>query len=166
MARKETTVTIPASSDDRDAGKTFVLTEMSAVKAEKWATRGLLALSRSGVELDPQILKGGLAGMAVAGIRAITSLAFYDAEPLLDEMMQCVEMLPDPSKPMIRRPLVENDVEEISTMLLLRSEVVSLHVGFSIAAELSKLGAAAKADMNSSNTLTSREPSEPSSQVA
>jgi hypothetical protein len=162
MARKEAIVTIPASADNRDAGKIFVITEMSAVKAEKWATRALLALSRSGVELDPQIIKGGLAGIAVAGIRAITSIAFYDAEPLLDEMMQCVELMPDPKLPMVKRALVENDIDELGTMLLLRSEVINLHVGFSIAAELSKLGAAAKADLNISNTQTSPEPSEPS----
>lgn len=165
MARKEAIVTIPAATGKRDAGKTFVITEMAATKAEKWATRALLALSRSGVELDPEILKGGVAGLAVAGIRAITSVAFYDAEPLLDEMMQCVEVLPDLDKPMVRRPLVENDIEEIGTRLLLRSEVVNLHVGFSIAAELSKLGAAAKADLNSANTRTSPELSEPLSQA-
>lgn len=166
MARKEATVTIPASAGNRDAGKTFHLTEMPAAKAEKWATRALLALSRSGVDLDPDILKSGIAGIAVAGIRAITSIAFFDAEPLLDEMLTCVEVIPDPTKPMIRRPLVDNDVDEVSTLLLLRSEVINLHVGFSITAELSKLGAAAKADFNSKSTPTSPPVSEPSLAVA
>ena len=119
MARKSQTVTIAA--DNRDRGKVFVLTEMSAVAAERWATRALLALSRSGVEMPDSIADGGMAGMAVVGFKALTALAFEDADLLLAEMMACVQIMPDPSRPsVVRNLLIEDDVEEVSTLLTLR----------------------------------------------
>ena len=87
----------------------------------------------------PEELRGaGVAAIFVVGIRALLSLSFADAEPLLDEMMTCVQI----KMPAITRPLVidgtENeDIEETETILLLRSEVLELHTGFSII-EMSK----------------------------
>jgi hypothetical protein len=141
MARKTETW---VATDGRDAGKRFVITEMPAVKAEKWAARALFAIGRSGVEMPDDLASAGMAAIAFMGLRAITSLSFDDAEPLLDEMMRCVTIQPDPAVT-YTRPTIEEDFEEVSTILTLRDRVVQLHVGFSIAAELGKLGAAAKA---------------------
>ena len=44
MARKTKIVTIAA--EGRDYGKSYLLTEMPALKAEKWATRAMMALIR------------------------------------------------------------------------------------------------------------------------
>lgn len=134
----------------RDAGKIFVLTEMSAVRAEKWAARALLAIRRSGVELPDDLANAGMAALAYAGFRAITSLSFDEAEPLLDEMMTCVTIQPDPTIEHTRAT-IEADFEEVATILSIRDAVFKLHVGFSIAAELAKLGAAAKATIEASN---------------
>ena len=62
MARNTKSLTI--SAEGRDKGKTFLLTEMSAVRAEKWAARAVLALLKSGVELPEDAAQAGLAGIA------------------------------------------------------------------------------------------------------
>lgn len=172
MARK--TKLVPITTENRDKGKTFLLTEMSPVKAEKWATRALIAIARSGSAEMPEGFKDelgnlGMAGIAALGARALTTIDFADAEPLLDEMMGCVELVPDASKidqmtrlPVVR-PMIADDIEEVSTILLLRSEVIELHMGFSPAAFLSTIGAAAKARaLSSPDILTSPASSEPS----
>lgn len=139
--RKSKTVVITA--EGRDKGKAFLLTEMPASQAEKWAARALLALVGAGVEVPDNIREMGMAAMAGVGLRALTSIEWHDAEPLLDEMMGCVRYMPNPNEPSVTSVLVEDDIEEVATRVLLRSEVFGLHVGFSPAAELSKLRASA-----------------------
>jgi hypothetical protein len=126
--RKETIVTI--SAEGRDFGKAFFLREMSAVRAEKWATRAILALTRSGINIPEDVAKQGLAAVAAIGLHALAGVQFAEAEPLLDEMMQCVQIIPTPSRPEVKRPLVEDDIEEISTLVTLRREILALHMGF------------------------------------
>jgi hypothetical protein len=137
----------------RDQGKTFVLTEMPATKGEKWATRVLLAVSKSGADIPMDALSLGMAGVALVGLQMFMRAAWEDAEPLLDEMMTCIQI--ETSAGLVRS-LIEEDIEEIATRLYLRSEVFELHTGFSVAASLSTLGAAAKAKFQGSpNTETS-----------
>ena len=135
MARKTGTITI--DQEGRDHGKSFFLTEMPATQAEKWATRALLAMARAGADIPDNVSDMGMAALADprALLTAIGNLAFADAEPLLDEMFSCVAFNPSGS---IVRPLIENDIEEVKTRLLLRSEVIALHTGFSIVGSLSK----------------------------
>ncbi|OIQ97217.1 hypothetical protein GALL_207710 [mine drainage metagenome] len=132
MARKTATIVIEA--EGRDRGKQFLLREMPASQAEKWAFRALLALARAGIDLPDDPAEAGLPEIARIGLAALGGMAFDDAEPLMDEMMACVQAVPDPSRPAIRRPLIEDDIEEVSTRLVLRREVFQLHVGFSIPA--------------------------------
>lgn len=137
MARKELTITITA--EGRDQGKVFHLVEMPAMQAERWATRALLALAKSGVEIPEDIARSGLAGVASLGMKAFAGLNYYDAEPLLAEMLTCVSIIPDPSKPNVMRKDIESDIEEIATLIKLRAEVFSLHVAFSQLAITSQL---------------------------
>jgi hypothetical protein len=136
MARKNAIVTI--SADNRDHGKTFVITEMSATKTEAWATRAMLALTHAGVEVPDDLSGAGLNGLLIFGIQSLKGLQYDDLQALMDEMMECVALMPDANKPQIVRPLVENDIEEVTTRLRLKDEVLQLHVGFSIAGALSK----------------------------
>jgi hypothetical protein len=135
--RKTEMVTVPM--EGRDKGKTFLITEMGAVQGERWATRALLALGRSGVEVPDELRGAGMAGIALYGIRALLRVAYDDAQPLLDEMMNCVKFVPDARHPNFARSLVtsqsgeSDDVEEVSTLLYLRSKVFELHTGFSLA---------------------------------
>ena len=50
MARKTKRVTITA--EGRDKGKTFLITELPADQAERWAIRALLALIQSGAVIS------------------------------------------------------------------------------------------------------------------
>lgn len=128
MARKILTIAIDA--DGRDRGKVFVLTEMPASQAERWALRALSALASSGVEIPDDIANAGLAGVARLGIQAFGGLPWDKAEPLIAEMFQCVAFQPDPTKPSVTRVLIEDDIEEVATRLKLRIELLKLHIGF------------------------------------
>ena len=132
--RTEKTVVVELSG--RDQGKYFHLKEMSAIRAEKWASRALLALSRSRVDITPDVVAGGLAAIATVGIQALSGLQFAEAEPLMDEMFGCIQFIPNPAQPAVKRPLVEDDIEEVSTLAFLRAELLALHVGFSLPASL------------------------------
>lgn len=134
MARKTAKYTVEA--DGRDKGKVFVLNELPASQGERWAIRAVLALINNGVDLPEGFDRMGMAAMAELGIRAISGLKWDIAEPLLDEMWQCVEIQPDPTKPLTRK-LVEEDIEEISTRITLRMEVFKLHTDFLQAVALS-----------------------------
>lgn len=125
--------------EGRDLGKTFVLREMPAAVAERWATRALLTLARSGVQLPDDIEKAGWAGMALMGFQALSQARFEEIQPLLDEMWQCVSFRSDPRHPDVLRPLFWGnpdgegaDIDEVATMLRLRAEIFNLHAGFSL----------------------------------
>lgn len=156
MARREKDLTIV----DRGVSKTFHLTEMPALKAEKWAARALLALLKSGVELPEDVANAGLAGIAAVGIKAFGSIDWELAEPLLDEMMLCVQVLPDPRNKKVVRALFEEDIEDVTTLFTLRKELLELHLGFSLAAKLSTSQTSAAAESASKATSTSPASSE------
>jgi hypothetical protein len=129
MARKE--ITIMIAEDGRDKGKQFRIREMDADKAEWWAIRTLLALGKANPDLGNAYEAGmGMAALAVAGLKSFMMLHPEDAKPLLDEMMSCIDVLPDPKNPNVIRPLFPEDIEEVATRLKLRSEVFQLHTGF------------------------------------
>lgn len=161
MARKTKTITIPRTEGNRDGGKTFLLTEMSAAQSEKWAVRALGAITNSGLDIPPDVVSMGMGALVAVGFRGLLTMGFDEAEPLLDEMMDCVQIVPNPKDPLIVRPVDDEDIEEVTTRLTLRSEVWELHTGFSPAAWLSKLGkSAATQTPDTSDSSTSLKPSE------
>lgn len=164
MARK--TAKIVIDEDGRDKGKVFLLTEMAASKAEKWATRALLLLSRSGIDFPEDMLGSGMAGLAIYGLRALPMLNFHEAEPLLDEMWECVQIVPDPSHPQVTRPLIEDDIEEVTTRIKLRTEIFNLHVSFSTPVVQSTMTSETMPGQASENIKTYQKPSVPVSHRA
>jgi hypothetical protein len=131
VTRKELDILI--DDEGRDKGKTFHITEMSAYDAEAWAIRAILALTNANVELGQDFDPGmGMANFTGAAFRALLAMHYEDAKPLLDEMMRCVTIKPDPMHPNITRPLLENDTEEVKTLFRLRTAVLTLHTGFSL----------------------------------
>jgi hypothetical protein len=160
MSRKTSDVTI--TEEGRDQGKTFHIREMAALKAERWAMRALIAVGKSGVDLPDGIAAGGgMRSLAILGVQAIMRMDFADAEPLLDEMLECVSVKPDPKRPeVVRALMVEEDIEEISTLLRLRQEVLELHTGFfSKGRPSEQTSPAPSTDPSSSNTQTFPHPS-------
>lgn len=124
--RKTAEVTI-GPEGGRDSGKVFILTEMPASRAERWATRAILALSRAGIDFPEG---AGMAELASIGVKALGNVDFRDAELLMDEMMGCVKIQRDKTKPQLVFDLMEEDIEEVSTRFKLKMEVFSLHTGF------------------------------------
>lgn len=132
MGRK---ITVFVGTDGRDKSKRFIITEMPALKAERWALRALMALANSGVELSTDLRESGFAGLAYLGLDALQKLKYDDVGPLLDEMLDCVRIAPDPKNPDSTRELVRNeregdDIEEVSTLLKLRHAIFELHASF------------------------------------
>ncbi len=127
MARivEKYTVTV----EGRDKGKTFTLTEMPAMAGHKWACRALFALGAAGATIPDNLANTGMAGLAVMGVDAfIGGLSFELAEPLMDDLMRCVTINPDPSRPETERPVrVDSDIEEIQTIFSLQKAVFTMH---------------------------------------
>jgi len=137
VARHEKIITIE-DPNSRDHRKRYLIREMPADRGEKWAMRVLNGALKSGASLDDFDPLGGMAALAGftsgLGIVAAMSIAKMDwelAEPLLDEMMECV-VPQSPDGTVTRDRLIAEDTEEIATRLLLRAEVASLHLGFSL----------------------------------
>ena len=156
--RKTEIVTIPL--EGRDKGKSFLITEMGAVQAERWATRALLAMGRSGVEVPDEMRGAGMAAIAIYGLRALARLAYEDAQPLLDEMLRCVKFVPNTGANFARDLLItedgeSDDIEEVQTLLYLRSKVFELHTGFSLADFVFPAASAEDSTGNLSPTPTS-----------
>lgn len=131
MARKTLRYTVP--DEGRDRGKVFVITEMPASQAEKWAIRAFMAAAATGAEIPDDLAAMGMAGLFRLGSEALSKIPFEQAEPLLDEMMGCVQIAPNPGNPSVVRGLIEDDIEEIATRVRLRTQILQLHVGFSAA---------------------------------
>ena len=167
MARK--TATYHVEDEGRDKGKLFLLTEMPASKGEAWATRVLLALMASNVDIPEDYKSLGMAALAELGMKVLSGLKWNIAEPLLNEMMECVQRVVDPKQASATtRPLFgvdgqvdpsgDYDIEEIQTRLMLRVEVWNLHMGFleAVARSLKGKFKSAAAGKAPSVTKTSR----------
>lgn len=148
-ALKSETVTVPAWEGSRDAGKHFLITEWPAAKAENWALRMFIAMKGSGSEIPEAAQRMGMIGIAFAGMNA-----FLRADvnpdvliPLLDELLACAKMIRDPKKPEISTQLDASpyDIMDVRTRMWLRSEVLRIHTGFSVADVLSKWMSTSKA---------------------
>lgn len=159
MARKE--IDYVVTSEGRDKGKTFHLKEMSVLQAERWATRALQAAVRGGANIDDNVLSMGMQGVAVIGVKGLMVANSADTESLMDEMLSCITVKPDPRNPNLTRPLFEDDIEELVTIVTLRMEIIKLHTGFFMSAEGSKSTSGTPQTSTSLNTQTSAAPSDP-----
>lgn len=122
MARK--TVSYTVEKANRDQGKVFIITEMSAVQGHEWATKALFAILNSGAEMPEELMGMGLAGIAVMGAGAFGKVPHAVVKPLLDELLGCVKI----KQEKVERALVTEDFEEIITIFDLQREVLSLHL--------------------------------------
>lgn len=137
MARRILDVTIEA--DGRDKGKVYRITELPASQAEEWAMRAFLAMTQAGIDVPDSTAAQGVAGLASMGFENLGKIPWEQAKPLMDEMMTCVQSVQSAG---VRR-LIEDDIEEVSTRLKLRLEVLKLHTDFfSSAAPSTSTGAA------------------------
>ena len=129
MARNTKIVTI--DKQGRDFGKAFLVTEMNPIQAFKWGGKAVIALVNAGVTLPDGSGEMGFAGlMGVAFTHLQNGLDWEEVEPLLDELMKCVKYIPSPDNTSVVRPLIDSDIDEVSTIALLHSEVFKIHINF------------------------------------
>lgn len=146
--RKKEIVKVPPDFG-RDSGKTFQITEWSAETAEKWAVSSLLAYNRGGGQIPlSQMAGGGMEAIAILGVNTFLrgQMQAEEVLPILDQLLDCVEVVRDPKARdaatglLVVTPIVSpDDIEEVKTRLWLRSEVLRVHTGFSMAAVVSNL---------------------------
>lgn len=124
MSLKTKTVTIEKG---RDKGKKFEITEMPVAKIDNWAMRVLLALAGAGVEVAEA--NEGMMGLAKVAFAALGKVPPAIAIPLMDELLECVQFVPNGGSP---RPLdLElGDVQDFTSIWILRKEVFNLHIDF------------------------------------
>jgi len=123
------------TAENRDKGKTFILTEMACDQAERWALKALLALTNTGAAIPEEALHAGMAGLAAVGIQALGMLQHEKVLPLLDELWPaCVRFKPSderlPEQEIIHGS--NSQIEEVSTRLAIYKELLKLHTGFSL----------------------------------
>jgi hypothetical protein len=160
-----------SNEENRDYGKRYRITEMSAMAAEKWAARATLALAnRLTQELPAEVSDELVANPTLVGVaRAfaiLRGLQFPEISPLMDELWDCVLVVEDFGVRDLFRAGSSDDIEEPRTLIELRNEIMQLHVGFTMAASLLNLMAMValvEAIPISLNALISQAQSPPSS---
>lgn len=126
MARK--TVNFVVSSEGRDKGKIFVITEMPSAEIERWAMRLFIGLGKNGVSLPQTSINAGFIGIAAILWTLVAQLPYDEADHLMDWMMRRVQI----NEGKITRELTEDDIEEGETRLAIREEWGKLHSDFFI----------------------------------
>lgn len=146
--RKIEDVTVPQTFS-RDAGKVFRITEWSAKKADDWSVRVVLAYNRGGGDLPliNAIAGRGMEAVAYVGIQTFLrgNIKPEEVIPILDELLECVQIVRSlkaidqvTGLPLATQIVSDDDIEEVKTRWWLRSEVLRIHTGFSLAEVLSK----------------------------
>lgn len=125
MSLKTKTITIEKG---RDEGKTFVITEMPVTKADNWAMRALFAIANGGIDIEGINPNMGMLGMAQVAIKALSGIKADVGIPLLDELLECVQVLPSSGN--ARALIIDSDIKDLSTMFTLRKEVLAIHIDF------------------------------------
>ena len=144
MARKTKTVVIESG---RDNGKSFLVTEMPVIKADKWANTALLAMMRGGVDVGgvnfdligntlmpsdaPKIdVSGGMLELARISIAGLGNVTENVGQSLLDQLIEdCVQVVPTggAARPMLS---IDDEIEDLKTLWTLRKEAFILHIDF------------------------------------
>lgn len=134
--------TVTITRDGRDKGGVFTITEKAAIPATEWFLRAAQLLVRSGADVPPHIMQMGVAAFISMGLGTVlTGLGkapWAEVKPLLDELLGCVTSYqPAGGTVPLTGPVIWTQVQEPATILQLHEEVVSLHIGFSLATRLS-----------------------------
>ena len=120
--RKEIEIKIEAG---RDAGKVFKIEEMPAVQMDRWVTRALCMLGRSGSGIS------AIGGSTMEELlQAFSKLDFKDSEPLLNELLACCSFKKDGTLVKMEGSMVDSVIEDWTTIFKLRIEALKLNLGF------------------------------------
>lgn len=125
MALNSKTITIEKG---RDAGKMFVVTEMPVTKADNWAMRAMFALANAGIDIGDVSPSMGMMGIGQVAIKALANIRAEVGIPLLNELLDCAQIVPSGGN--ARQIEMDSDIQDITTLLLLRKEALVIHIGF------------------------------------
>ena len=132
MARKEKTITIK----DRDKELTFKITEMPAMKAERWKIRAIMLLLSSDIDMPQgasieEGINQFMAGGAEKLFKALSKVDVDKAINLFDEMLySCIQLSTQGIDTQINEDIINSNVEDSSTLTKLRFECLKLHFDF------------------------------------
>lgn len=139
--RKSELVVVPEWGK-RDAGKIFKITEWPAMRAAKWGDRAFLLVTGSGERVPENVAGRGMEWVAIITINVLlqANVRYEVLGPMLDELLECVEIVRDRDHLDVATAIVsDDDIEEPRTIYWLRSEVLRVHTDFSVADGLSAL---------------------------
>jgi mevalonate kinase len=119
MARKQVTITI----NDRGTDKTFLITEMSALKLEKWLAKAMLLVggAASGADMNRVFSQG---------LNALRDIDFDKVEPLYDALLDCVQMKVGDAYVQVSKDTADGQISDVKTLFKLRAEVLKLNLDF------------------------------------
>lgn len=153
LKKKIITIETPKEGErpNRDAGRSYQIKEMSALKAERWARRAVGAMRRQDLDVGEQFGKLGMLGFYLLGLQALAGGDMDAVDGLMDEMLPQIKIIESEA---VTRPLGgDNDIYELSTIYLLRKELIELHMGFTFA-ELASMLIAASASTRADSPTT------------
>lgn len=129
MSRKEVLFT---ATDGRDAGKEFVITEMSAWDADSLAQDIFRAMGESNyTEIPPDVIAMGCAGLATVGLSVLSASSPDVAQTLRDRLISTVEIvITHDGNQQSRKVNGAIDFEEVSTIRQVMDKVFKLNFDF------------------------------------
>lgn len=134
MARKEISF---IATDGRDAGKEFVITEMSAWDADTLAQDVFRAMGDADIKgISPDVIAMGCAGLATIGMSVISASSPEVARQLRDRLIDTVEIvITHDGKQNKRKVNGSIDFEEVSTIRTLLDKVFQANFDFLVTGE-------------------------------
>ncbi len=131
MSRKEKTYIV--KEDNRDKGKEFIITEMSAIKGQELASdihREMMAVNFSGI--SPDVIAMGCAGLATVGLSVLSAISKESSMIMRNALLSTVQIVirVKDGGVQVRDIRAEIDFEEMTTIINLLDEVFTLNFDF------------------------------------
>jgi hypothetical protein len=144
---------VEITAENRDKGRKYLLTEMPALQAERWARHAIMAMNREDLDIQSEIAALGMFGFILGGMQALAGGNVPAVDELMDQMLRQIQIVEEH----VTRPMqAEGDVWEVLTLKTLRQELIELHMGFTFAELVSMLKAtSAPTPQDSQTTQTS-----------
>lgn len=120
----------------KDAGKVFEVSQMPVSRLEKWSARALIVLFAGDIPLELKDISAvsNSAALAAGVLSGLGALDWEKVEPLYDELLSCISVVPDPARPNVVVPLnasnLDAHIAEIGTIIKLRGEVLAVNLDF------------------------------------
>lgn len=129
MSRKE--IPFIVEDDNRDNGKEFIITEMSAWDADELAQDLFRSMGESGFSGIPaDVIAMGCAGLATLGLNVISAASPEVARKLRDRLMSTVQIVITHEGSRQVRTVKPVDFEEVSTIRQVMDKVFKVNFDF------------------------------------